>query len=215
LPSVSVFARADVPAKELDDDSITHQIPVCSLPQILGWPIELKPYILPDENLRKQLREKYKAGRDDLLVGISWRSGNSQEGAKRSINLELWESIFKIPGVKFVSLQYGQCEKQIQQTNERFGIEIIYDRSVNPLTDLESFCAQTAAMDVVISVDNSTVHFAALWAGRSGQCCGRFGLAMGLDWRKDLLVSVDEIVQAVSPRRLAARDCENRRRIKN
>jgi len=160
LPSVSVFARADVPAKELDDDSITHQIPVCSLPQILGWPIELKPYILPDENLRKQLREKYKAGRDDLLVGISWRSGNSQEGAKRSINLELWESIFKIPGVKFVSLQYGQCEKQIQQTNERFGIEIIYDRSVNPLTDLESFCAQTAAMDVVISVDNSTVHFA-------------------------------------------------------
>jgi Flp pilus assembly protein TadD len=160
LPNVSVFARSDVPAKELDDNSITHQIPVCSLPQVLGWPVNLQPHILPDENLRRQLRDKYKAGKDVLLVGISWRSGNSQEGAKRSIDLKYWEPIFKIAGVKFISLQYGQCQKQIQQTNQRFGIEIIKDESINPLIDLEGFCAQTAAMDIVISVDNSTVHFA-------------------------------------------------------
>lgn len=160
LPNISIFGRSDAPAKELSDNSITHQIPVCSLPQILGWPIDLKPYILPDENLRRQLREKYKAGKDVRLVGISWKSGNAQEGVKRSIDLELWQPIFKIPGVKFVSLQYGRCQNQIQQANERFGIEIIKDEDVNPLTDLESFCAQTAAMDIIISVDNSTVHFA-------------------------------------------------------
>ena len=38
--------------------------------------------------------------------------------------------------------------------------EILEDEKVNPLTDLESFAAQVAAMDIVISVDNSTVHFA-------------------------------------------------------
>ncbi|MCE5339725.1 MAG: tetratricopeptide repeat protein [Planctomycetaceae bacterium] len=178
LPNVAVFARSDVPAKELDDDSITHQIPVCSLPQVLGWPVNLQPHILPDENLRKQLRDKYKAGKDILLAGISWRSGNSQEGAKRSIDLELWEPIFKIAGVKFVSLQYGQCQKQIQQANQKFGIEIIKDENVNPLTDLEGFCAQTAAMDIVISVDNSTVHFAGVMGTRVWTM-----LATVPDWR--------------------------------
>jgi len=34
------------------------------------------------------------------------------------------------------------------------------DEKVNPLVSLESFAAQVAAMDLVISVDNSTVHFA-------------------------------------------------------
>jgi ADP-heptose:LPS heptosyltransferase len=39
-------------------------------------------------------------------------------------------------------------------------VEIIDDARVDSLRELESFAAQSAAMDVVISVDNSTVHFA-------------------------------------------------------
>jgi ADP-heptose:LPS heptosyltransferase len=39
-------------------------------------------------------------------------------------------------------------------------VEIIEDASVDPLTDLDRFAAQVAAMDVVISIDNSTVHMA-------------------------------------------------------
>jgi ADP-heptose:LPS heptosyltransferase len=34
------------------------------------------------------------------------------------------------------------------------------DEKVDPLRDLESFAAQVAAMDLVVSVDNSTVHLA-------------------------------------------------------
>jgi len=160
LPKATVIARSDAPAKELDDASITHQIPMCSLPGVLGWPLNLRPHILPDENLRSELRNRYKAGENILLAGISWKSGNTQEGAKRSIDLEYWEPILKIAGVRFICLQYGRCEKQIQDANMRFGIEIIKDEKINPFTDLEGFAAQTAAMDIVISVDNSTVHFA-------------------------------------------------------
>jgi Flp pilus assembly protein TadD len=160
LPEAVIVGRSEVPAKELSDKSITHQIPLCSLPMVLGWPLDLKSNIVPDENLRGQLRNKYKGGEDVLLVGVSWRSGNRQEGPKRSIDLEKLEPIFKTVGVKFVSLQYGDCLKEIEDTNKRFGISIINDETINPLTDLEGFAAQTAAMDVVISVDNSTVHFA-------------------------------------------------------
>jgi ADP-heptose:LPS heptosyltransferase len=43
---------------------------------------------------------------------------------------------------------------------ELFGVEILKDERIDPLRDLESFAAEVAAMDLVISVDNSTVHFA-------------------------------------------------------
>ncbi|PKL50706.1 MAG: hypothetical protein CVV39_01220 [Planctomycetes bacterium HGW-Planctomycetes-1] len=157
---ITVVGRSDPPADVLKDKAITHQIPMCSIPQVLGWPMDIKPYLLPDENLRNQLRQRYKNGKDELLVGISWKSGNSQEGPKRSIDLELWEPIFKVSGVRFVSLQYGECSRQLQTAREKFCVEIIKDDKVNPLTDIESFAAQAAAMDLVISVDNSTVHFA-------------------------------------------------------
>ncbi|MDD5010697.1 MAG: tetratricopeptide repeat protein [Phycisphaerae bacterium] len=157
---ITVVGRSDPPAEVLKDEAITHQIPMCSIPQVLGRPIDMKPYLLPDEDLRNQLRQRYKNGKDELLVGISWKSGNSQEGPKRSLDLEIWEPILKTAGVRFVSLQYGDCSRQLQAAREKFGIEIIKDETVNPLKDIEGFAAQVSAMDLIISVDNSTVHFA-------------------------------------------------------
>jgi hypothetical protein len=39
-------------------------------------------------------------------------------------------------------------------------VEIFHDDTVDPLRSLDDFAAQTAAMDLVLSVDNSTVHMA-------------------------------------------------------
>lgn len=164
LAETVVVARSDPPSDIFRDESITHQIPMCSIPQVIGWPMVGKsftpPYILPDENCRNSLRSRYIKDKKLLLAGISWKSGNSQEGPKRSIDLEYWGPILKTAGVCFVSLQYGECSRQLQAAFERYGVEIIKDEQINPLTDIEGFAAQVAAMDVVISVDNSTVHFA-------------------------------------------------------
>lgn len=161
LPKTKIFPRTDPPAKLLNDESITHQIPMCSLPLVMGWPLKVKPHILADDNLRNDLRNKYKNGKNQFLVGISFKSGNTQQGPQRSIDLQLWDPILKIPGTQFVSLQYGKFQKELQEFSAKTGIKIIKDESVNPLTDLESFVAQVAAMDLIISVDNSTVHFSA------------------------------------------------------
>lgn len=159
-----VVGRTEPPALLLKDPSITHQIPMASIPRLLGlspnsMPFQT-PFIKPDENRRNQFRSKYKADGDLMLVGISWRSGNNQEGPKRSIALEHWGPILKIPGMRFVNLQYGQCSLELQEACNRFGVEVLEDGKVNPLIDLETFAAQMAALDLVISVDNSTVHFA-------------------------------------------------------
>lgn len=164
FPGISVVKRSDPPSDILKDSSITHQIPLCSIPRVLKLPLNETSfpdsYILPDKNLRDRLRSQYKADKKPLLVGISWKSGNSQEGPKRSVDLEFWGPILKTEGVRFINLQYGECSRQLQKSFKQFGVEILDDEKVNPLTDLESFAAQVAAMDLVISVDNSTVHFA-------------------------------------------------------
>jgi tetratricopeptide (TPR) repeat protein len=164
LADTMIVKRRDPPSDVLKDASITHQIPMCSIPRVLGWPMNVKSfsssYLLADKSHRDRLRSQYKADKKLLLVGISWRSGNSQEGAKRSIDLKYWDPILKVAGVRFVNLQYGECSKQLQESYQRSGVEILKDEKINPLTDLESFAAQVAAMDLVISVDNSTVHFA-------------------------------------------------------
>jgi Tfp pilus assembly protein PilF len=159
-----VVGRTEPPSFLPGDPSITHQIPMASIPHILGMSPDSmdfqEPFLLPDRELRERFRREYKGDGNFLLAGISWKSGNRQEGQKRSVGLEQWGAIFKSEGVRFVNLQYGECSRELQEAHERFGVEIIDDARVDSLRELESFAAQSAAMDVVISVDNSTVHFA-------------------------------------------------------
>jgi len=164
FPGTIVVERSDPPVPLLKDPSITHQIPMASIPRVLRLsPNSMgfqNPFLKPDEKQRDRFRNEYKADGTPVLVGISFSSGNSQEGPKRSIGLEHWGPILKVGGARFVNLQYGECSRQLQAAYERFGVEILKDERIDPLKDLESFAAQVAAMDLVISVDNSTVHFA-------------------------------------------------------
>ncbi|MFZ2149364.1 MAG: tetratricopeptide repeat protein [Sedimentisphaerales bacterium] len=164
FPGTIIVERSDPPASLLKDPSITHQIPMVSIPRVLGLsPNSMcfqNPFMVSDEKQRDRFRSEYKVDGAPVLVGISFRSGNSQEGPKRSIGLECWGPVLKVGGARFVNLQYGECSRELQAAYERFGVEVLKDERINPLTDLESFAAQVAAMDLVISVDNSTVHFA-------------------------------------------------------
>jgi Flp pilus assembly protein TadD len=164
FPGIEVVERTNPPALSLKNPSITHQIPMASIPRALklspdSMPFQ-SPFLVPDEKQRDMLRSEYKKDGDPLLVGISFRSGNSQEGPKRSVDLTHWGPILNVAGARFVSLQYGECSGDLQAAYERFGTEVLKDEKVDPLVNLEGFAAQVAAMDLVISVDNSTVHFA-------------------------------------------------------
>ena len=182
FPETVIVERSDPPSALLNDVSITHQIPMGSVPGTLGLSPDSmdfqEPFIVADENERGRLRSAYQGDGNALLVGISWSSGNRQEGLKRSIGLEYWGPIFKVAGVRFVSLQYGEHSREVEAANKRFGVEILRDEQVEPLIDLEGFACQTAAMDIVISVDNSTVHF----AGALGVKVWTM-LATAADWR--------------------------------
>ena len=114
-------------------------------------------YLQVDEQRCAKLRSQYGSG---PLVGISWRSDAPRIGKKKSIDLAKWSPILKVPGIKFVSLQYGDRTDELQAMEQALGIKIIQDPSVNSHHDMDGFFSQVAAMDLVITTSNTTLHVA-------------------------------------------------------
>ena len=78
----------------------------------------------------------------------------------RSLALGDWVALAAIPGVRLVNLQYGDTSEERATVHREMGLEIHQWEDADPLRDLDGFAAQIAALDLVISIDNATVHMA-------------------------------------------------------
>lgn len=163
--------------------SIDLKIPLGSLPLFLRSTLESFPqknfYLTPDPQKADEWRTRFKELGDGLKIGISWRGGKEASVRQiRSTSLEQWADLFALKGIHFINLQYGDCMKELQEAQEKLGVTIYDWEDADPLKDLDGFAAQISALDLVISVDNSTVHMAGalgipVWAL----------LPKGCDWR--------------------------------
>jgi ADP-heptose:LPS heptosyltransferase len=96
-----------------------------------------------------------------LKVGISWRGGADEHVRRmRSTILDQWSELLRTPRIQFINLQYGATAEELAHVERETGIRIHHWNDADPLCDLDDFAAQIAALDLVISVDNSTVHMA-------------------------------------------------------
>lgn len=123
------------------------------------------PYLKADRQRSSYLRAELlppSAGKKARLIGISWRSGNPVNGAQRSVTLEQLAGSIHAgdPQVKLVNLQYGEVGDELAQLRAATGIEVLQSAEVNNFKDLDDFSALIQACDLVVSIDNSTVHFA-------------------------------------------------------
>jgi len=139
---------------------------VATLPRFLRRRLEDFPsnagYLRPHPELVAKWRAAFERTGKALKVGISWRGGRDIETRRRrSIPLELWKPIFQTPGVQFVNIQYGPAAAEAGAMQRRFGIALDSGTDCDPLRDLDDFAAKIAALDLVLSVDNSTAHLAA------------------------------------------------------
>ena len=147
-----------------------------------------EPYLKVDDNKRDYLRKKLKAvSNSRKIVGISWRSSASKDAENRS--LDLLDLVNFIPDeFCLVNLQYGDVVAEISRVEESTGREIIYFDDIDNFNDLDDFCALIQACDFVISIDNSTVHF----AGAVGtECHVLLPFSHQSDWRWGLNGSPD------------------------
>ena len=117
-------------------------------------------YLRADLKRRDALRKSYLQDGGGFLIGLSWYSRNPEIGWEKSIALTDWLPLLEVPGVTFVDLQYGDTFAQREALKDQTGTEIIHDETIDQLADLDAFAAQVAAMDMVVSISNTTAHMA-------------------------------------------------------
>lgn len=132
-----------------------------------------RPFLTADPALRQSLRDRYADGR--RLIGLSWRTSNTHSGQRRSIMLEQFAPLFTLPGTRWISLQYG-APSELRAEAEAWPLFV--DDEIDVRASIEQALAQVAAMDHVVTIDNSTVHL----AGALGVACDLL-LPLAPDWR--------------------------------
>lgn len=169
FPKARVVSLAELCHSEckLDLGHVDVQIAAGSAPRLLRASLDRFPrqrrYLVADPHLVEQARQKLQSigEGDGVYVGISWKGGKEEaERRRRSTTLEQWSALFDIPGLCFVSLQYGDCTDELADLKKRRAITVHDWLDVDPLDDMDRFAAQVAAVDCVISIDNSTIHLA-------------------------------------------------------
>ncbi|HCX14109.1 MAG TPA: hypothetical protein DGZ24_02185 [Rhodospirillaceae bacterium] len=160
FPSISVHALGTVIEGDFDA-----RLPLTDAAQWLRPSMESFPahngYIKADPDLTKNLRQRYQLSGDQKVIGISWHSAGAIGTAPfKSIALRRWAPILDNPGIRFVSLQYGNCAAEIHEVNNALSSRITLDTEIESSDEMDTFAAQVAAMDLVISISNTTVHIA-------------------------------------------------------
>ena len=166
FPKVEVVIKQalDTPNDFKEFNPIDFQVALGTLPRFLRSDFNFFPvqhsFLKADPVLVNKWRDRFSGLGAGLNIGISWRGGRIESTIKsRSTPLLLWESVLK-SGANFINLQYGDCIEEINQIKESLGVSINDWTDADPLKDLDNFAAQISALDLVISIDNSTVHFA-------------------------------------------------------
>jgi ADP-heptose:LPS heptosyltransferase len=165
FPEVKVVARIFPHAPETMGRDVAAHISAASMGKFLRLRMQdfdknRRKYLVADRDRSAALRAQLNVKQGEKLVGISWVSSNLNFGLSKSIPLAKWEPILRTPGVRFVDLQYGDTASERMALQRKFGIKVEHIDELDLRDDLDGFAALTAACDLVITVSNSTAHFA-------------------------------------------------------
>ena len=95
-----------------------------------------------------------------INIGLSWHTENLQFGPERNINLNSLIPIFENKKLNFINLQYGNHEHEINNLEAKIGRKIFSKDSIDNKNDIYGLAKKIKKCDLVITIDNSTVHLA-------------------------------------------------------
>jgi tetratricopeptide (TPR) repeat protein/ADP-heptose:LPS heptosyltransferase len=146
--------------------SSDYHIPAGSLAKILRDDISKFPkqnnFLQADKDKTEAIRNIYKKQfPEKLLIGISWRGGTSAGTNKytRSLKHSEMQTLSALSNVQFINLQYGNTEEELASLTG-IGLDIYNDKDINPLISIDDQAAQISALDLILTIDNTTVHLA-------------------------------------------------------
>lgn len=137
-------------------------------------------YLSADHERSTSLRAQLAVYGAKRIIGLSWRT-NATTSRRRNIDLLSVATPFDDGNTIFVNLQYGDVNKEIEEVEAKTGLLIVNFNEIDLFTDLDGLASLIQACDLVVSIDNVTVHL----AGALGKDT-RVLLPFSSDWRWQL-----------------------------
>ncbi len=121
-----------------------------------------RAYLRADPARVSELRQKYRSQYGERqLIGFSWGTSSSFKQSARTIPVDQWKGLLARDDCQFISLQYSTSAPVLAEYAQNLRVSIGVDETIDAKDDLDGLAAQIAALDQVISIDNTTVHLAA------------------------------------------------------
>ncbi len=133
-----------------------YHIPIGSLNKFLRKSISdyqnKTSYLVPRTDIEHIFNELIDLKSKKLIIGICWRSGLMNiERSTNYIPLDMWSEIFSIPDAIFINLQYGDCEAELINAEEKFNIKIHRWSNIDLKNDLDIVFSLISKLDLVVS----------------------------------------------------------------
>lgn len=151
MPGVrAAFATGMAPA------AVDWQLPMASLPVVLGWtpehPCNVAPYLAPPAGVSPALPSS-RVGR--LRVGVTW-AGNAKPDPYRTCPLEDFLPVLSVSDVTAYSLQLGDARRHLRRLPaDRRPMDL-----AEAISDFSDTAALLAQLDLVVTIDTSLAHLA-------------------------------------------------------
>ncbi len=126
---------------------------------LADFPQRTGGYLLADAARIAHLRSQIARG-GFRTIGLAWHSINPIVGKDRSIALERLRPVLHMPGCRFVDLQYGDTQQEREDLEGRHGLRIEHLSEIDNYRDIDGLAALIGTCDLVITIDNTTVHLA-------------------------------------------------------
>lgn len=163
FPGAMVVAQTS-PPEGLSRQAFDFQIPASSLGRLFrrtfeSFPVR-KSFISGDAHAAKTLRKKYEekaSGR--LIVGFAWDSF-ARHGLYKRLKAQAFKPLLQTQQIWPVCVQYPRSPQDQSVLIEAEQSGMFVDTDIQPLASVDDAVSQIAALDLLISVSNSTVHLA-------------------------------------------------------
>jgi tetratricopeptide (TPR) repeat protein len=123
-----------------------------------AFPRREQGYLIPDAERSRRLRERL-AGDGRKVIGLSWIS-RAESGQAKSAQLTDLDSVLRLPGCRFVDLQYGDTRLERDEVERVKGYRIERLPDIDTTADIDGLAALIGACDAVVTVSNTTAHLA-------------------------------------------------------
>ncbi len=161
FPGITVYKVGEPVSEQMETWGYDYQLTLADLGAMFrnaDADFTGKPFLVPDADKVAYFRAKYR-NMNGLNIGISWRSASDSTGAEKSMTLGKMGPVFMTYGAHFHDLQYNDTSEDRAQLKAH-GVNLRHDDEIDQLLDMDTFIAQVAAMDVVVTTSNTLAHIA-------------------------------------------------------